>query len=125
MLNKFKVLKVNQDYMTWLGIYARDLTETTNPFFKSIGAYWILGAMTICVIASWVYVREFWTIDVKSALGALKILAAGIQCFGMFLSVGLTRSQTRAFHVALQKIVDQSKFFFHIQKLVSKCIIFH
>lgn len=110
MLMKFKVLKVNQDYMTWLGIYSRDLTETTNPFFKSFGAYCILGAMTICMIASWIYVREFWTVDIKSAMGALKILAAGIQCFGMFLSVGLTRSQTRAFHNGLQKIVDKSKF---------------
>lgn len=78
-MTKFKVLKVNQDYMRWLGIYSRDLSETINRIFKTFGAYRILGAMTICVIGCGVYIRNFWSIDVKAALGALKILSAGIQ----------------------------------------------
>lgn len=117
--SKFKVLKVNQDFMTWLGIYSRDFTETSNPFFKSFGAFWILGAMTVCTIGTLIYAREFWSSDVKSSLGALKITAAGIQCFGMFLCVGVKRRQTREFHVGLQEIIDKSMNF--SSQIWSKC----
>lgn len=105
---KFKVLKNNQIYMSWLGIYSHHLTDLTGEFFKSIATYCIFIALISVVITSWLYCIKNWETDVKSALDAFKIVFSALQCIGMYVSIGLKMIQIKILHLKLQKIVDES-----------------
>lgn len=108
-MEKFQVLRNNQIYMSWLGIYSYRLTELTGEFFKSISTYCIFVALISVVITSWLYCIEHWSDDVKSALDAFKIVFSALQCIGMYLSIGLKMIQIKMIHLKLQRIVDESK----------------
>lgn len=105
---KFKVLKFNQICMSPLGIYSHSLTSKSNKFFKSIGTYYIITALLSAVYLACTFIYENW----PTSLGAFQITSAGLQGFGMFLSVGLNMRKTKVFHLKLQEIVDKSTNFF-------------
>lgn len=108
---KFKVLKYNQIFMSWLGIHSKHLNEPTNEFFKSFRSYYVLIIMTIAILSCG---RYFFTnlSEVQMALGALKIGWAGVQCIGMFIGIGLKMEQIKAMHLKLQEIVDENPDFY-------------
>lgn len=97
--------------MVWLDIYSRHLTEATKKIYKSFGIYYISCAMIATFITSWLYIREMWSIDVKTSLDAVKIIFAAIQCWGMFLNIGFKMNETKTFHIRMQEIVDESMNF--------------
>lgn len=103
LMKKFKVLKKNRIFLSWLGILS-------NPreFSTSLIAFWIVATLLILVfVCDFCYVLANWSsTDVKSTLGAFKIAVAGIQSSGMFLTVKLKADKIRALHRKLQEIVD-------------------
>lgn len=111
-MTKFKVLTTNVAFMMPFGIYSRHLTEVTNEFFTSIAPYFISIAMISVTIVAWFFVRENWSTDVKSPFEAIKVTLGGIQCLGMFVSVGLKFNQIKMLHLNLQGIVDESTHFY-------------
>lgn len=104
---KFKVLKNNQSYMSYLGIYSSRLTEPTNEFFKSIGCYFNVIAMLTAFIGCTVFVSKYHSSDVKDALGSFKLCFSASQCLGAFLGIGLNMIKVKALHLELQQIVDE------------------
>ena len=106
-MTKFKVLEYNRKYMTFIGIYSNRLTEPTNEFFKSFFTYYILAAVTSCLLTSGTFFLRYHAYEVKPALGAFKIVFSGIQCGGMFLGIGLKMIIVKALHLELQRLVDE------------------
>ena len=104
---KFKVLKNNQSYMSYLGIYSNRLTEPTNEFFKSFGCYLNVTAMVTAFIGCIVFVSKYHSSDVNGALGSFKLCFSASQCLGAFLGIGLNMIKVKALHLELQRIVDE------------------
>lgn len=72
-MEKIQVLKYNQAYMAWLGIYSYRLTEPTNEFFKSIVAWFFMfDSFVMIIISSVLYIIKYMS-DINAALGAFKI----------------------------------------------------
>lgn len=114
-MSKFKVLKNNQAYMAWLGIYSHDLLEPTNEFFKSFSSYYILIFMLIALWGSAVFIQENWSVQVKPTLGAIKISFTAAQVFSSFSSVGINMNKIKALHLGLQQIVDDGMYCIYLR----------
>lgn len=110
-MKKLKVLETNAAFMMPLGLYSRHLTSGKNEVFTSFAAYFITFCMLSVPIATWLYIRKNWSTDVKSSFGAIKITSGGMQCLGLFVSVGLKLNQVKKLHLKLQEIVDESMHF--------------
>lgn len=102
---KFQVLKMNQAFMAWLGLYSYRLTEPINEFFYSKSTYYILIHMTFTLISSATYIFQTSS-EVEVTLQLWLIIIGGIQCVGMFLSVGFKMKKVKAVHLKLQEVVD-------------------
>lgn len=106
---KFRVLAYNQDFMARLGIHSHRLTDPTNEFFKSFATYYNLFiGITFNVIGSTVMVYKYWP-DLDIILEPCTIVMGGLQCVGLYLSIGLKMEVIKMLHLQLQKIVDQGK----------------
>ncbi|XP_055304812.1 odorant receptor 67a-like [Sitodiplosis mosellana] len=108
---KFKVLKHNQELMALLGIHSHRLTEPTNEFFKLPVTYLVLFilctfSITSCAMFAYKNFSQF-----GAALEAIYIMIAGVQCGGMYLSVGLKMKQVKLLQQKLQEIVDEGHTF--------------
>lgn len=106
-MDKFNVLKYNQKFMSWLGIYSYQLKESTIEFYKSPLAYFILFHLVMVIISCIVFVHE--SMDFKKKLEAILLIFAAIQASGSFLNVALKMRKVKALHLALQEIVDEGR----------------
>lgn len=109
-MSKFSVLKYNQILMAKIGIHSFRITEPKNEFFKSFVACFILFILTAfsitsCAVFAYKNIAHF-----EPALEAIFVVIAGIQCAGMFLSVGLKMKNVKLLQIELQQIVDKGIF---------------
>lgn len=104
---KFKVLKVNQTYMSWLGLYSYSLTEPTNEFFKSIGSYYNLISMVALFVTSCVFIYKNYSTDITAAMNAIKVCVSTVQWVGIFIGLGLNMIKIKSLHCELQQVVDE------------------
>lgn len=110
----FKVLKYNQALMAKIGIYSYRLTEPTNEFFNSSSTYFILFHVIVFVLIGGIVYATNNVSDFTIVLETCVTIIGGIQCGGMYLSIGLKMRKVKALHLKLQKIVDDavtSRFF--------------
>lgn len=106
---KFRVLKFNQKFMAYIGINSHRLTESTNEFFCSIVAYFILfNLFCWCVVSSTVFVYQNRE-NLELALLTALVIVAGLQAGGMFLAVGLKMATVKTLHLRLQEIIDNGQ----------------
>lgn len=108
-MSKFRVLKFNQDFMARCGIHSHRLNEPVNEFFHSFSTYFMLfHIIVVCIISSSVFVYQHSS-DLEVAFATCLIVVAGLQCGGMFLSVGLKMTTVKTLHLKLQEIIDDGK----------------
>lgn len=103
---KFKVLERNRALMGAIGIYSNHLIEPTNDFCESFSTYFILFHVIFYIISFSVITLKTVS-DFGAALQACLCVITGIQCGGMFLSIGLKMIKVKTLHLKLQKIVDE------------------
>lgn len=109
-MTKFKVLKYNQIFMAKLGIHSYDLTVPKNEFFRSPAALCIVSILCIFSITS-TGCYAFKNIEkFDTALQAIFVLIAGIQCLGMYVTVGLKKRQVKDVQLKLEHMVDEGMF---------------
>lgn len=112
MTKKFKALKYNQVLMQWLGIHSHRLTEPTNAFFEKPIVYLVLFILIAFSITSSLVFAYTNMSQFGAALEACYIVIAGVQCGGMYLSVGLKMKQVKLLQQKLQEIVDEGTFLY-------------
>lgn len=109
-MEKFEVLMYNQMLMSKIGIYSYHLTDQTNEFFKSFATYYMLfSVFVIDTAASAMGIYENKD-NLELVLEATLTVIAGIQCGGMYLSIGFNMKSVKALHLILQGIVDEGQF---------------
>lgn len=115
-MSKFKVLQCNQSLMAKLGIHSYRLNVPTNEFLKSPAflILFILSVFSIASSAAFVYKNYC---QFEAALQSIFVIIAGIQCGGMYLSVGLKMKEVKILQIELQNIVDEGIFHQTFQKL--------
>lgn len=116
-MKKVQVLKYNQAYMTKLGGYSYNLHEPTIEFYKAPFVYYGSVTLTIALISSGVFFRENLS-EVKEALEAFKIFAAGFQSGICSLVLAFQLKKIKVLHLRLQALVDEGKYTNFIQMLV-------
>lgn len=110
---KFRVLKSNQDVMSWIGIHSHRLAEPTNEFFKSFASLYILFTVGFFIFGSIMYVVIHW--PHYDEISEPCLIAVGcIQVGGMFLAIGLKMKKMKRLHLRLQGIVDEGTHFFSV-----------
>lgn len=105
---KFKVLKYNQMLMSWQGIHSHRLSEPTNEFHRSLSSYYVVFTLFAFVIASAVRIHSYWP-EVEPILKPCSVAFGGVQCVGMFISIGLQMNRIKALHLELQRIIDKGE----------------
>lgn len=103
---KFKVLQYNQSFMEKLGIHSYRINVPTNEFLSSSSflILFILSVFSITSSAAYVF-KNYWQFE--AAMQSMFVIIAGIQCGGMYLSVGLKMKKVKILQIELQKIVDE------------------
>lgn len=109
-MRNFQVLKTNQAIMVWLGLYSYRLNESINEFFYSKSTYYVLINMIFTLISSATYIYQT-SYQVEVTLQLWLIIIGGVQCVGMFLSIGCQMKQVKALHLKFQEIVDAGLIF--------------
>lgn len=123
MIVKFKVLQYNQDFMAKLGLHSHRLNESTNEFFKSPAAFLILFTLGVFSITS-TGVYAYKNIGhFEAALQGIFVAIAGIQCGGMYVSVGLKMDKIKDVQSKLQNMVDDG--IFYIKNIDGRSMLFH
>lgn len=105
-MRKIEVLKYNQAYMTKLGGYSYNLHEPTIEFYKAPFVYYGSVTLTIALISSAVFLRENLS-ELKEALEAFKIFAAGFQSGICSLVLAFQLKKIKVLHLRLQALVDE------------------
>lgn len=110
---KIHVLKYNQIFMAPIGLYSYRLMEPINEFYTSIAPYYIEFFVLIFLISSAAgfTFRNVSQIDV--ALQNVSLFIAGIQCAGMYISIGINMKKVKVLHLKLQGIVDTGIIYLH------------
>lgn len=109
-MSKIKVLKHNQTYMAWLGIYPYHLTEPTMESHKHILAYHNLIFPIFSIVSSAVFVYENPS-ELQAVLETILVMIALYQAECTFLNTALQMKNIKLLHLKLQAVVDQGKFF--------------
>lgn len=111
-MKKFNILQSNHLLMTPFGLYSDRLTEPTNEFFKSIGAYFVLTATMLTVIASIIGITK--SVDYRFILDAILIVIAMTASFFVFLTAGMKMKEIKELHLRLQSVIDTGMIFSRI-----------
>lgn len=106
-MSKIHVLRNNQIYMSFLGLYSYNLEEPTNEFFRTFGSYYVVFTLLLCSYGCGAFVSKNWSVNVSGSLGAIKIGFAMIQSVGSFVNIGLNKRHIKAIHLELQQSVDE------------------
>lgn len=105
-MTKFEVLQINK-ILENKCIYSYHLTSPIHNFWKSASTYYILLVLTCFPItSSSVFVYRNLS-QFELALQTIRIVIAGFQSAGMFLSIGSNMDNVKALHFKLQKIVNE------------------
>lgn len=107
---KIQVLKYNQAYMTKLGGYSYNLHEPTLEFYKAPFVYYGSVTLTFALVCSAIYLHENLH-EVKEALEAFKIFAAGFQSGICSLVLAFQLRKIKVLHLKLQALVDEGIIF--------------
>lgn len=107
-MSKIKVLKHNQTYMSWLGIYSYRLTEPTMESHKYILAYHNLIFPIFSIVSSAVFVYENPS-ELQAVLETILVMIALYQAECTFLNTALQMKNIKLLHLKLQDVVDQGK----------------
>lgn len=108
---KFKVLEYNQSFMAKFGIHSYRLSDPTIEFFKSPAALLILFILSVFSIASTAMFGYTNFDHFEVALHGFFVMIAGIQCGGMYLSIGLKMRKVKILQIKLQQLIDGGIFF--------------
>lgn len=103
---KVEVLKYNRKVMTPLGIYSHRLTEPTNEFYSSIVPYYFICFDVIFLTISSAVFSVQNISAIRLALQNVTLIVAGMQCAGMFISIGINMKKVKLLHLKLQGIVN-------------------
>lgn len=110
---RFNVLDYNQHFMAKIGIHSYRLTDPSNEFFKTPSAYLILLILSVFSISSSAAFVYKNTDHFEAALQAIFVIIAGVQCTGMYLSIGLKMEKVKKLQIELQKLVDDGNIIHH------------
>lgn len=110
-MKKFKVFKVNQAFMAKMGIYSPNFADNSINLYKSIVRHIITFILLTIILASGPYAMKNASVDIKSTLNSCKMIVAGIQSIGTFLSLGFKMNKTKEFHLKMQEIIDKSMLY--------------
>lgn len=105
-MKKFSVLERSQNFMTRLAISSHRLAEPTNEFFTRFMAYHITFLLYAFSVTHWAVVYKYWP-DLSLVLHPFAMSLAGLQCGGVYLSIGLQMKNIKKLHNELQAIVDK------------------
>lgn len=105
-MSRFKVLHCNRTFMARLGINSHSLRSLTNEFFHSVPAFCITSITIIFTIISCIVFIYKNFENYESVIDAAMCLFAGLQCCGMFISIGLNMKNVKALQLKLQEIID-------------------
>lgn len=112
-MSKFNVLENNRKYLARLGLKTNH-SEQDMAFLKSIFTYCnLFFAFGIFGMSNIMLARRSWP-ELSAVLGAVSLIAPGLQLAGMFLSLGFNVKAIKAFYRELQKFVDEQSEAFHI-----------
>lgn len=103
---KFKVLKYNQSFMTWIGIYSHNVWKPTNEFYNSFSSHFNIISLALCIISSAIFVFQNPS-NLKRVLEALVVMVGCIQALGAYLNIGHKMKKMKVLHLTLQDIADQ------------------
>lgn len=103
---EIKVHKYNQFYMWILGIHSFDVHKPTIDSYKSPLVYYGTFVGLFALVSSVMFFYEH-LYEVKEALEAFKIFAAGFQSISCSYIMVFKMKKVKALHVKLQKIVDE------------------
>lgn len=117
----FHVLKHNRMLMQWMGIYPKSLIETKNQFFKTPIVYEFLFCAFVCdIFSSCVFIYQDSS-PLGTNLDPFFIVISGLQCGGMYFSLGIQQQNVQALHVKLQQIIETSIGIPLLQSICSFC----
>lgn len=119
-MNKFRVLERSQNFMTRLAISSHRLSEPTNEFFTRLMAYYITFLLYAFSVTHWAVVYKYWP-DLSLVLHPFAMSLAGLQCGGVYVSIGLQMKNIKKLLIELQNIIDKGmRIFVHPNIFVSK-----
>lgn len=120
-MSRFNVLEGNQKYLARLGLKTHH-SEQNMAFLKSIFTYCnLFFAFGVFGMSNIMLARKSWP-QLDAVLGAVSLIAPGLQLAGMFLSLGFNVKAIKAFYLELQKFVDEETEAFHIyDEVEQKC----
>lgn len=116
-MTKIKVLKKNEAFLNYLGIYLDQSSNPTENIFMFLFGYYLPFTMFVALIMSAAFIIKYPT-DVAPSLMAFQVCVAVVQCGGMFMGVKNRLIETKAVRDELQEIVDNGK------SIISFCKIF-
>lgn len=112
-MSRFNVLEGNQKYLARLGLKTHP-SEQDMAFLKSIFTYCnLFFSFGVFGMSNIMLARRSWP-QLDAVLGAVSLIAPGLQLAGMFLSLGFNVKAIKAFYLELQKFVDEECEAFHI-----------
>lgn len=110
-MNKFRVLERSQNFMTRLAISSHRLSDTTNEFFTRFMAYYITFLLYAFSVTHWAVVYKYWP-DLSLVLHPFAMSLAGLQCGGVYVSIGFQMKNIKKLHIELQTIIDEGTHIF-------------
>lgn len=105
-MKKFRVLERNQNFMTRLAISSHRLTDPTNEFFTRLMAYHITFLLYAFAVTHWAVVFKYWP-DLSLVLHPFAMSLAGLQCGGVYLSIGFQMKNIKKLYTTLQNIINE------------------
>lgn len=103
---KFSVLRNNQTFMGWIGIYSNRLRESTNEFHRSKIAYLILSITMYTIISCLVTVCK-GSSELMEKLNKITLIVSMSQAASVYCSIGLKMKNCSALHLQVQGIVNE------------------
>lgn len=92
--------------MAKLGIHSYSLESQNNEFFRSVPAFIIAFLTIVFTLISCFLLSYENNTNSQLALDAAMTGMAGVQGSGMFVSIGLQMSNTKALQIKLQMLID-------------------
>lgn len=112
--SKIEVMKHNQIYMWWLGIFSYRLTEPTLESHKFILAYHNAIFPIFSIVSSAVFIYQNPT-EMQAVLETILVMIALYQAECTFLNTAFQMKNIKLLHLKLQGIVDEGILHFFFQ----------
>lgn len=109
-MKKFRILERSQNLMTRLAISSQCLTDPRNEFFTRLMAYYIAFLLYAFAVTHWAVVFKYWP-DLSLVLHPFAMSLAGLQCGGVYLSIGFQMKNIKKLHIELQSVIDEGNYY--------------